>query len=176
MTYEVGKFYRVPTVYAPWNGRYSWWPVLGPYHEDVEIAPWFADYHYHFDFRFCTPRQFSYLKSVANKHHGAVLHKEYGAKLSDPVLRRRKCHREMTTFPIFSKRGSHPLPKVVEKYAGQTLGSNGKCPHRGVDLNSIKPVCGVIVCPLHVCLYGCVRVPVRVPEERPRPGRERPVP
>lgn len=49
--YEIGKFYRVPTVWGYNHGYTGNWPVLGPKHEDREIIE-FDDHHYHIDWRF----------------------------------------------------------------------------------------------------------------------------
>ena len=52
--YEVGRFYRVPCVWASWpnlGSRPRWWPVLGPQHEDEEFIG-FPYQHYHVDYRF----------------------------------------------------------------------------------------------------------------------------
>ena len=52
--YEVGRFYRVPCVWASWPNLGStpgWWPVLGPQHEDEEFID-FPYQHYHVDHRF----------------------------------------------------------------------------------------------------------------------------
>lgn len=153
--YEVGKFYRVPTVHGEWNGMITNWPILGPWHEDKELVPHFTDYHYHFDFRFMNREEWA--RHRHDKPHGAVLwhapeRERYSGSsvhLGPIVMRRRKCHREMPTFPIDYLRGEHPLPLVYQKHKADSLGANMQCPHRGVSLESIKPICGVIVCPLH---------------------------
>lgn len=155
MIYEVGKFYKVPTVRAEWNGMIADWPIIGPWHEDKELVPHFESWHYHFDFRFMNRQEWRRHRS--SKAHGAVIHQESGhpkfrgsaIPIGPIVLRRRKCHREMPTFPIDASNGNHPLPQVYEKHKADSLGANLQCPHRGVSLESIKPICGVIVCPLH---------------------------
>lgn len=61
--YEVGKVYRVPMVLCSFlSERQSWWPILGPYHEDNEIIH-FPDWHVHYDYRFLTDRQVRLLGS-----------------------------------------------------------------------------------------------------------------
>lgn len=157
MTYEVGKFYRVPTVQATWHGMVSNWPILGPWHEDSKLVS-FDLWHYHFDFRFMNRREWS--RQRHDRCHGGILHnykeKKYGGVVVNEamncgpiVMRRRKCHREMPTFPVASSNGVVALPKVYEFHKSDSLGANMQCPHRGVSLESIKPICGVIVCPLH---------------------------
>lgn len=155
-TYEVGKFYMVPTVQAKFAYRYDIWPIIGPRHEDAEHIK-FDQHHYHFDFRFMSKAQFAYAQQQSGckwRGEGAifafVLMAEPGGLNPDPlatVYRRRQCRRAMPEFP------SHVapwLPRLSAAYADKTLVDGHICPHRGASLQGLPVDAeGCVVCPLH---------------------------
>jgi hypothetical protein len=151
MSYEVGKFYDVPTVYGEIRGLVRHWPVLGPMHSDGEIIG-FAPDHYHLDWRFIGERV---IDSVT--HHGrmsmfaTVIHAGVGSALNpnglpEPILRRLKCKRQFPNYPHWR---APWMAKLEAHFAGCRL-RHRVCPHRGVPLNSL-PVStdGYITCPAH---------------------------
>lgn len=154
----VGKRYLVPCVHYIWLGRRSWWPTIGPKHEDTEILnfPW---RHYHVDGRFLTQYQrqiadrYSYNRDWQYQVSGCPL--SYGAEEPPDTVTYRPltCTSQAVDYP-FETAQADWRPKLVEAYDHQRLrrDANGVwiCPHRGAPLGSIKPdECGVITCPLH---------------------------
>ena len=172
--YEVGRFYRVPCVWASWPDTHltpRWWPVLGPQHEDSEFlnAPF---QHYHVDFRFLEresrevaltpqgpPRAFSVVITAMNIIVGKV--GPYGKvkRLAEAPsaerlvedaawfrVRRMKCKAPWSAYP-------HKLAfwrEALERaYQGQRLRNGRFCPHKGADLGTFTPDGDVVTCPLH---------------------------
>jgi hypothetical protein len=138
-----GRFYLVPTVRAQWWGKVADWPVIGPLHNDGKIFHFKAD-HYHVDARFL-PRRWRKLYQVFTSPLSALV-------LPAPVMRRRKCVRAHLEYFVDLRRDTSPLDVLRTMFAGQQCpqGKGGWiCPHQKASLGSIKPVDGIITCPLH---------------------------
>lgn len=124
-----------------WN--YEWLPVIGSHHHDKEIGIYFE--HYHKDLRFLPSWDFSYGKPKAF---------EFGRSLPPARIELKKllCLREM---PRFDRR-HFPHPQAREQfrkldtiYAGRSV-LCGKCPHKGMPLESIpKDKSGHVICNGH---------------------------
>ena len=166
--YEVGKFYRVPCVYAKWPDRYvapRWWPVIGPQHEDAEFIN--ADYqHYHVDFRFLNEesrqmlrgpqgpsRAFSVVITSVNIVAAAVGLPAEGSSAerlpeddSWLQVKRLKCK---ALWPAYPSRFAWWLGELEAAYLGERLREGRICPHKGTDLSTIRPDGDVVTCPLH---------------------------
>lgn len=168
----IGKYYMVPTVHYNCCGYVSDWPVFGPRHDDAEIIgfPW---PHYHHDSRFMTARQFravvaygglwrpDYVNIAALPLHrlknGANQgpdHYEVTVPHPKPIYKKLLCKRDMHMFPVPGVDVAEDsfVTKMRKHYKDDCLRvtENGTfCPHRGVRLDTLKPVDGVITCPLH---------------------------
>ena len=173
--YEVGKFYKVPCVWASWpytEPRYRWWPVLGPQHEDKETLE-FPYQHYHVDFRFLDkaaredlatplgpPQAFSAVITsmniaTGNVHPGGVtadMPTDYPSTKRIPEdpswfrVRRLKCKAQWPDYPRSTVWWIHDLE---HSYQGQKLRQGRYCLHKGTDLGTIIPDGDVVTCPLH---------------------------
>jgi hypothetical protein len=149
ITYQVGKWYRVPTVRGEVHGLTRDWPVLGPEHEDREIINFPYD-HYHLDWRFVEERFLEKVEFYPGRLYAVVLfgdtHVNPGG-LPKPIMKIRKCKRQ---FPHFPRRRAHWMAALERKHAGCRLKSGRVCPHRGVPLDSIPADAdGHITCPAH---------------------------
>ena len=153
--FEVGKFYRVPCVLA--HGRFvcgtGWVPVIGPPHEDAEIIN-FPDEHYHIDWRFAHARMLYRAQQVGRiSEFGRVImvrtNQRYGDPqpivLDGPVMKRRLCRREFSTFP---RMASWQLA-LDAAYRDCKLKPGMVCPHRGIPLESVRAMDGIVTCPGH---------------------------
>ena len=156
MKYEVGKYYRVPCVLAHkrfWCGA-GWVPVIGPLHEDAEIIN-FPDEHFHIDWRFVMPRMLKRAQAFGIMSEFArpiqlQTSKFYGYQqqivLDGPVVKRRLCRREFGDYPRH-KSGWQPI--LDSAYRDCKLKPGMVCPHRGIPLESVRAVDGVVTCPGH---------------------------
>ncbi|MBN8826465.1 MULTISPECIES: Rieske 2Fe-2S domain-containing protein [unclassified Spirosoma] len=152
MIYEVGKFYNVPVAILGetyYRGFYpnSVIPLMGEQHNDIEIINVTSE-HYHIDWRFVRNRNFAIAtdtdySEVIGLEHGIIIMPEHILRIE---TRRMKCKRDFRDYP------SQIAPwftKLQEKYA-HTTAKNGRCPHKGFDMTTIKPDAeGCITCPLH---------------------------
>lgn len=175
-TFEIGKYYKVPTVYCPCFEKPM--PVRLPMHHDKEELD-FLFWHFHYDFRFFSKQDWADQIAMVKDMYGArfayayVLHiqdedREYiraGDKFKKPdvVLRYRKFQRYDLDFPPGFRRKPYLLENL-KKYVGQKA-KNWICPHKGYDLSTAKPNAqGLIVCPCHglvfdqnkVCVAPCI--------------------
>lgn len=157
----VGRMYLVPTVKHGWNFDLvgNAWPVFLPRHDDTQFFN-FTDQHYHIDPRFVGVRDFksteewSFEGDAFRVFQNAPLHRQRGwgkwaMELTDPVWRRRLCHRTAIPYRYAEK---PPIQKLKAHFAGQTAPHNRHgwvCPHQHASLGSIVPEAGVITCPLH---------------------------
>ena len=149
MTYEVGKFYKVPCVYGQLGSdELRWWPIMGAVHEDKEIIN-FPLRHLHIDWRFVGKR----LLYGGTVRHSYAFPLQIGRGLNDlgfcePVLRSRKCLRQHPDPAPFA--GAKWMPKLEAAHAGCRLAKGMVCPHRGYDLSN-EPIApdGVVTCPMH---------------------------
>lgn len=158
MTYEVGKFYKVPCVRGMWHHLTRDWPVMGAFHSDAEIIN-FKEWHYHIDWRFVSKLPLLDVFGSALKGFADPPKRNYITPLvttprmnpnglPKPVMRRRKCQRPHSLpWEIKKKFWLQDLEKA---YAGCKLAAGHVCPHRGYDL-SHEPVdaSGIVTCPLH---------------------------
>lgn len=144
-SYEVGKFYRVPCVRAQYHYVVDDWPVTGPQHEDAEFIN-FPYQHYHIDWRFVPQHRF---KPLGFHFTVPLMTSERINQqgLPAPVLRRRKCQRQLPDF-LVSKR-SERLGALEAAYAQCKLKPGMICPHRGIPLVGAFQDGDVVTCPGH---------------------------
>lgn len=170
----VGRFYMVPTVHYYLHGLTTYWPVLGPIHDDAEDLD-FPHLHFHLDGRFLSKRMRSSLRNYRRLEDDTLLNgtvlievreeyrKQYGELPRQPVLRRRKCRRADIPYTaearekILESRGNkievrHGFPaEPIRLRDGRIL-----CPHRKVDLSTFAPDAdGLVTCPLHGLRVHC---------------------
>lgn len=166
MSYEIGKFYRVPCVKSVkghphdrlWRGE--WVPIIGPLHKDDGPIQ-FPFEHWHVDWRFVTERMY---KRVSNRthygdmgifHHVACLYERSGNDsedktrsffVGDVVERRIKCRRPFRPYPhALALRWLKPLQ---DDCAAMKM-TNMTCPHRGLPLDGCERDGDVVQCPGH---------------------------
>lgn len=171
MTFEVGKFYRVPCLLTKnrladgwstlWNGE--WIPVIGPLHRDdgpVEF-PWL---HWHVDLRFVSDRVFKEMEigAPATKSPYAMPLQKHPLGWSptnwrgeektgdsfvegETIMKLRKCRR---AFPAYPSRHAFWLPKLHEEFKDVRL-KGMVCPHRGIPLDGCPRKGDVVTCPGH---------------------------
>lgn len=167
MTYEVGKFYKVPCVKTirghRWDRLFAgeWIPVIGPEHRDGEIIG-FPYTHFHIDWRFASTRLFNRCSERSIFHptdpryvYNRVLHRwpiqgkqetrEDPFFISEPVQRRRRCQRE---FPAYPHKEVKWLPRLQEA-CGHMKMTGMVCPHRGMPLEGCPRDGDVVQCPGH---------------------------
>lgn len=165
--YEVGKSYRVPKVYGDIYGRARWWPVMGPKHEDKALIG-FAPIHYHIDWRFVPESDYRRIVRgrTEDNCYAVVLQETYysveppperqrsiatspnpNVILARPELRRAKCIREMVPYPIAHVERAW-MAKLRPAYADCKM-KNMICPHRGLPLDTLPVIDGVVTCPGH---------------------------
>lgn len=147
----IGEVYVVPCLFSVRKkGRAI--PIMGDFHEDVEIG--FFDEHVHPDFRFFDNREF---EMVVKK---TILDGESIHSLVYPfrahrfiVWESRECLRETPEIPVEVL--DPDLMALLEQIYRRSKLDCGVCPHKGANLNSITPdVNGNKVCPLHNLMWG----------------------
>src|SRR3990167_8589705 len=145
--YIVGRYYWVPCItLGRGPARSLVVPVFGPVHTDREIIG-FPYRHWHADPRFMPDRLVrtyggggsalrSPLEAVMTlplSYNNSLQLPEYGPLHDLPVVRLRKCCREMPDFPASSWRRA-----LTEAYAGSQLDREQPvCPHRGMPLSGL---------------------------------------
>lgn len=163
MTYQIGKFYMVQSVYAErWFEKFTGWvPVIGPKHEDAELINFPAE-HWHVDWRFAGEHlvsallklRFNILEQCDQRLLYAYPVQEFeqgmggrnGRKIVKEIgLRRMKCKRE---WPDFPRDRAVWQPRLMREFACTKM-KNMRCPHRGIPLDTVPAVDGVITCPGH---------------------------
>ena len=169
MIYEVGKYYNVPTVESRDDivgiDYLFCWPIIGPWHHDKEYIH-VNDEHYHIDWRFVPERIFLLFLPTP---HGKII-SDHNHMEPSVIMRRRKCRRLLPVFPVMrqplrrqwqgiaiTKKDdiAAEIPPTImfeelhKAFEGKSLGQHMQCPHKGAPLESIAPINGVIVCPLH---------------------------
>jgi hypothetical protein len=138
----VGQIYLVPTVFGQWHHLLRDWPVIGLKHDDVEHLN-FDKVHYHLDTRFLRVP-----KSLLSTSPYSPLHERCNVPLRSVRLARRTCLREPLTF-------SGPADFTIKfeaAFSGRQCGKGKRgwvCPHKHFPLGSIRPIDGVLHCPLH---------------------------
>lgn len=155
---EAGKFYNVPclshhytTRASKYKGWGKWTPLIGPVHEDKEIAS-FPIWHIHVDTRFLAFR--GIYKEIPGRLLGAPVcfddsrRSDFFNIRQDAILevRRLKCRQsEPPPFPD----GVHWRRAMEDAHAHCRV-TNGLCPHRGIPLACGREIApGVRQCPGH---------------------------
>ena len=155
----VGKLYMVPCIWA----EREWWPIMGPQHEDAEIIGFRAQ-HRHYDLRFVSPIQMDRLcergwwKGALPWGEDVVLtekpdgdaHGRVCIKRGTPRYRRLKCWREQPPYQVDGVSRPPWVAPLEQKLAGARI-KCGKCPHRGLPLESLprEPGIDIVTCPGH---------------------------
>jgi Rieske [2Fe-2S] domain len=159
---DVGKFYMVPCIYVATPQKPSSWridnfiPIIGPKHEDGEALN-FPHQHYHIDWRFVPQAMFENCSDYIGKPHGHVVSNTHGNHVveGEPVLKLRKCRREMPDFPAAPIGRSSGTTRswagleVVQTFVCNKLKPGNICPHRGIDLTPFVKPDGTVICPGH---------------------------
>ena len=151
----VGRMYWVPCLKLDdeYQGE-SWIPVIGQKHSDAELGVTFD--HYHIDWRFVPQRFFAMSlarSAIAGKPHQTVISNTTSGRWPHkidrrPVLKLRKCRREMPDFPASPKKAFSDLESSMIE-SGARLVRGHVCPHRGFDLRAFDKGDGTAVCPGH---------------------------
>lgn len=171
----VGRFYMVPSVHFNWCNVVTYWPVLGPLHEDARFFN-FANPHYHIDARFVTARLARRVTFSAETVEGQAQRSPLSKRSDEnvdiprhrPSLRRFRCRR--ADFPY--EHGSQPRVGALRSHFGDDGTTapdairlaDGRllCPLRKVDLSQFTPdENGFVTCPLHGLRVRCL-VPAMV--------------
>jgi hypothetical protein len=155
--YEVGRFYRVPSVRVlAWRGFTGWLPVIGPKHEDAEVVnfPW---PHFHMDWRFAPERVFGWYQDIRGPSY------VYGAVIQCPDRHGLKVVAEGPTPKLMKcKRASPPYPADVPWIAALTKQFacakliKGACPHRGIPVSAMIRNGDVLTCPGHGLRWSAI--------------------
>lgn len=153
----IGQFYAVPCMFVePSRARLAsfipssgWLPVLGPQHEDAEHLN-FPHQHYHIDWRFVPESNFHRTRGGFAPVHTFVLTStnDRGELTGAPVLRRRKCVREMPSHPAAVNQRWANL-EIAQFERCNKLKPGNICPHRGIDLTPFAMSDGTAICPGH---------------------------
>jgi len=115
-------------------------PVINHPHNDIESGQ--AEDHYHLDYRFINHKDNGVFPTVINSHSVHVFGSEIRPKKDFGNL-------EYHLLPVINEEFNGITPvNLIGKLKHKCL-HKGKCPHRGYDLSQVKPVNGVITCPLH---------------------------
>ncbi len=160
-TFQLGKFYAVPSVRVnTWNGFSGWLPVIGPKHEDHGPVnfPW---PHFHIDWRFASTYAFKCASEWRNQGpsfaYGSVLQcpDSYGRIVIEegPTLKRMKCKRELPKYP--DDKAVRWIARLEQEFACTKL-VNGKCPHRGIPVESMIRDGDVLTCPGHGLRWNAI--------------------
>ena len=159
----VGKFYMVPCIRVTESSYLppGLWPITGPKHEDAELLN-FPFQHFHVDVRFLTPKQVRAHGSPYGLGDGSSVRSVLvrpitvtfadgspnSVRWSGPELAELRCRRKM---PLYPEVADQPLWKQLgDAYADKRV-KCGKCPHRGLPLESLprEPGTDIVTCPGH---------------------------
>lgn len=158
---EVGATYLVPAARRKWPSigltkggsasmrlAASWWPLVGPLHNDAEYFEVHAN-HYHYDIRFLTDQQlrtFDYHK----RHDSMAMAAIQIAHGLLPEWRPLKCRRLQPEYPHADQLMIRRLNRAYEGMQAPCNTRGWVCPHKNFPLSSYVPDAqGVITCPLH---------------------------
>lgn len=154
----VGRQYRVPCVIRYTGGKMSFWPVIGPWHEDKDIIG-FDWHHFHYDVRFLSKAQMNTLSPFRSEAYAlvSVFTNETGIRgardTEQPVLhwKRRLLKREMPDFPSTSSvdGSKNKLSTNIEAAFKDVKMTCMTCPHRGFKLTGLPVKDGNVVCNGH---------------------------
>ncbi|MDT0496497.1 Rieske 2Fe-2S domain-containing protein [Algiphilus sp. W345] len=156
--YEIGKYYRVPTVYGKYCGILAHWPVLGPLHRDEGVVN-FPYLHIHVDYRFVPQAVLNRRRCEWRNGDGIIMRnaplivdlhgkrwEESGAIQPQIKPRRMKCKRQWPTLNYSFARWTRALEDEQQSKRMKA----GICPHRGADLSNLPiDADGCVQCPLH---------------------------
>lgn len=174
---EIGKSYLVRCLLLPYGAFHeyqTWAPVIGPVHEDADFFA-VKDPHYHFDWRFWTKKLSRQLGEIDSSRVAYVEDRDMRLKLAYySEYRRMRCIRQMPTeWPALSDELKRERSKAVVRivmrklnaaYAGCTLNCM-RCPHKGIKLDSMPVVDGVVTCPGHGLRWNVTSGALVIPEE-----------
>lgn len=149
-----GEYFLVPCITEEFNGNLYITPVYNNPHDDKISGQ--EKVHYHTDYRFVKTYD----------EHKPKLFKKLSYQRYDMPLRLKGNHIFASEGPRielkdYKKLEYFILPVVSEKFKVITNPGliskglenkcikNGKCPHKGFNLNQVPEVNGVIKCPLH---------------------------
>ncbi len=142
----VGKYYLVECV--RWKGK-EWRPLIGPSHTDPEIG--IHARHRHYDLRFMSLRLPTQRPLFGLQPEQRALGNIYYEQLEPVVLRKMMCKRRMPDFPYADGTGHRiRIVHLVElKFVGRKV-LCGKCPHKGMPLESLpQDKDGNVICNGH---------------------------
>jgi hypothetical protein len=166
----IGELYSVPCMFGQIDlltkGQIKppqWWPVMRPSHQDsVYIAKFRSifdgeelvdeeyfendpnfPHHYHVDPRFAPNSFYTEWEVNAAPTNPESLHNVINIQ-GEIKWETMPCLREMPTQRLFTGFGQ----KFLDDHLGKKIKCN-RCPHRGVLLNSIPTIDGIITCPNH---------------------------
>lgn len=150
--YQVGRYYKVPTVRGTVYYTMANWPVLGPKHEDKEFIN-FPSRHFHIDWRFVSKQMFDMVKRRHSAPVAITLCEDDRINVTGlPASAHRllKCKREMPRFP----REPFWLHRLEDAYEHCVLKTK-VCPHRGLPLDNLTPDAdGNVTCPGHALRWN----------------------
>lgn len=113
------------------------YPVINHPHSDKENGQNYI--HYHVDYRFVKMKDGKPKKINAN--HVFAPQTRYNKK-AEIEYHELECIREENIFGT-------KVSQIQKSKLKHNCIYKGKCPHRGADLSQVKPINGVITCPLH---------------------------
>lgn len=158
----VGNYYMVPCVRVLRSLKVipfppGLWPVIGPLHDDKDLG--IIQRHWHFDARFLTGHQFSFLSHNATNVDrifkvvlcGTDSTGRAMPNVSGVNIIRRRC---MRVNPPFPKTRIDGFAKLQDDMAGLKV-TCSRCPHRGLPLESLPRVPGTneVICVGHGLRY-----------------------
>jgi hypothetical protein len=174
----VGEVYRVPCVYGQIallsQGQVKspeWWPIMRPSHQDSVYYPQIrsiwkpsedgvttilveetfyeddpsTDHHYHIDPRFAPDEFYTSWELIHQDYHNVI------NVQSEVKWREMTCLRDMPTQRLFTGFGR----RFIDDHKDKKI-KCGRCPHKGVLLNSVPVIDGVITCPNHGLKFDAV--------------------
>lgn len=174
----IGRTYLVPHVQVwgrDWfNGQ--WVPVRGPVHTDPELGA--SKAHLHYDERFVQQAMKAELLGSGVRNLSTYLLRVHTDGRTDPGATYNwtigsmewipaVCRRVHGTFLKRARGSSGNLRREYREwckgYEGSTLTPQGHCPHRGFNMNQVRPdKDGIKMCPLHG-LRWCAKTGKNIP-------------
>lgn len=118
-------------------------PIINHPHSDKENGQ--KEVHYHTDYRFLKHENDGEFPTIINKHRNHL----YSPNIR-PILKDDE-RIEYIVLPVINEdfKGITPVELISKSKLKYKCIHKGKCPHRGYDLSQVKPINGVITCPLH---------------------------
>ena len=117
-------------------------PIINHPHNDIENGQ--LETHYHLDYRFIRHSKDGDFPTIRNSHSLHIFGSEIRPKQSFGNL-------EYHLLPVINEEfsGVTPVGFIEKSKLKNKCLHKGKCPHRGYDLSQVKPIGGIITCPLH---------------------------